>query len=145
MYFSRSAFVGAMLALSTPVLAQDVTPDTVLATVNGVDITAGHMAAAKGRLPDQYRSLPDDALFTGLLDQLVQQQALGKDHTEFSPASQFALDNETRSLKAGEILQDRVDAELTEEAIRHELEGNICRCTGYHNIVKSIQQAAAEM
>jgi len=35
--------------------------------------------------------------------------------------------------------------ELTEDAIRHELEGNICRCTGYHNIVKSIQQAATEM
>ena len=35
--------------------------------------------------------------------------------------------------------------DLTEEAIRHELEGNICRCTGYHNIVKSIQQAASEM
>ncbi len=35
--------------------------------------------------------------------------------------------------------------ELTEDAIRHELEGNICRCTGYHNIVKSIQDAAAKM
>ena len=35
--------------------------------------------------------------------------------------------------------------ELTEAAIRHELEGNICRCTGYHNIVRSIQQAATEM
>lgn len=35
--------------------------------------------------------------------------------------------------------------ELTERAIRHELEGNICRCTGYHNIVKSIQEAAARM
>ncbi|WP_108260722.1 (2Fe-2S)-binding protein [Mangrovicoccus ximenensis] len=35
--------------------------------------------------------------------------------------------------------------ELTEHAIREELEGNICRCTGYHNIVKSIQQAAGEM
>ena len=35
--------------------------------------------------------------------------------------------------------------ELTEDAIRHELEGNICRCTGYHNIVKAIRQAAAEM
>ena len=34
---------------------------------------------------------------------------------------------------------------LDEAAIRHELEGNICRCTGYHNIVKSIAQAAAEM
>ncbi|MCY4241656.1 MAG: (2Fe-2S)-binding protein [Rhodobacter sp.] len=35
--------------------------------------------------------------------------------------------------------------DLTEAAIRRELEGNICRCTGYHNIVKSIQQAAGEM
>ena len=34
---------------------------------------------------------------------------------------------------------------LDEDAIRHELEGNICRCTGYHNIVKSIAQAAGEM
>ena len=34
---------------------------------------------------------------------------------------------------------------LDEAAIRHELEGNICRCTGYHNIVKSIAQAAGEM
>ena len=35
--------------------------------------------------------------------------------------------------------------ELTSEAIRNELEGNICRCTGYHNIVKSIEDAAAKM
>ena len=35
--------------------------------------------------------------------------------------------------------------ELDEKAIRHELEGNICRCTGYHNIVKSIQAGAAKM
>ncbi|MEL6957743.1 MAG: 2Fe-2S iron-sulfur cluster-binding protein, partial [Pseudomonadota bacterium] len=34
---------------------------------------------------------------------------------------------------------------LTEDAIRHELEGNICRCTGYHNIVKAIQDAADTM
>ena len=30
----------------------------------------------------------------------------------------------------------------TEEEIRHGLEGNFCRCTGYHNIVKSIKAAA---
>ncbi len=34
---------------------------------------------------------------------------------------------------------------LTEEAIRHELEGNICRCTGYHNIVRAIEDAAQKM
>lgn len=34
---------------------------------------------------------------------------------------------------------------LDEATIRHELEGNICRCTGYHNIVKAVQAGAAEM
>lgn len=35
--------------------------------------------------------------------------------------------------------------ELTSDAIRHELEGNICRCTGYHNIVKAVETAASKM
>jgi carbon-monoxide dehydrogenase small subunit len=34
---------------------------------------------------------------------------------------------------------------LDEATIRHELEGNICRCTGYHNIVKAVQAGAANM
>ena len=33
----------------------------------------------------------------------------------------------------------------SEEEIRHGLEGNMCRCTGYHNIVKAVQYAAAKM
>ena len=33
----------------------------------------------------------------------------------------------------------------TEEQIRHQLDGNLCRCTGYHNIVKAIQYAAEKM
>ena len=33
----------------------------------------------------------------------------------------------------------------SEEEIRHALEGNFCRCTGYHNIVKSIKEAAGNM
>ncbi len=33
----------------------------------------------------------------------------------------------------------------TEDEIRHALEGNFCRCTGYHNIVKSVQYAAEKM
>ena len=34
---------------------------------------------------------------------------------------------------------------LSEQDIREGLEGNICRCTGYHNIVKSVQDAAQRM
>ena len=32
----------------------------------------------------------------------------------------------------------------TEEEVRHSLEGNLCRCTGYHNIVQSILDAAGQ-
>jgi carbon-monoxide dehydrogenase small subunit len=39
----------------------------------------------------------------------------------------------------------RHGANLDEATVRAELDGNICRCTGYHNIVKSILAAAAEM
>jgi carbon-monoxide dehydrogenase small subunit len=32
-----------------------------------------------------------------------------------------------------------------ETQVREALEGNLCRCTGYHNIVKAVQQGAAAM
>ncbi|MCI4661950.1 MAG: (2Fe-2S)-binding protein [Neomegalonema sp.] len=46
-------------------------------------------------------------------------------------------------MSASDLL--RVNANPSEGEIRHWLEGNICRCTGYHNIVKAIQHAAAEL
>jgi aerobic carbon-monoxide dehydrogenase small subunit len=39
------------------------------------------------------------------------------------------------------LLQD--NPAPTESEIRHALEGNLCRCTGYHNIVEAVQSAAA--
>ena len=46
-------------------------------------------------------------------------------------------------MTASDILKENPNP--SEEEIRHGLEGNFCRCTGYHNIVKSIQHAADEM
>ena len=51
-------------------------------------------------------------------------------------------------IMTGVDMVERYKAEgkpLTSDAIRAELEGNICRCTGYHNIVKSIEDAATKM
>ena len=42
-------------------------------------------------------------------------------------------------------LVNRKGHALDDKTIRHELEGNICRCTGYHNIVKSIAAGARAM
>src|SRR5688500_8283572 len=40
---------------------------------------------------------------------------------------------------------NRLGNDLDDKTIREELEGNICRCTGYHNIVKSIAAGAKAM
>jgi aerobic carbon-monoxide dehydrogenase small subunit len=44
-------------------------------------------------------------------------------------------------LATASLLADNPDP--TEEQIRHALEGNLCRCTGYHNIVEAVKTAAA--
>ena len=46
-------------------------------------------------------------------------------------------------MSAADLLQKNPNP--SEHEIREWLEGNICRCTGYHNIVKAIQAAAANM
>lgn len=47
-------------------------------------------------------------------------------------------------IMAGVDIVNRIP-DADEQTIREELEGNICRCTGYHNIVKAISAAAKEM
>ncbi len=46
-------------------------------------------------------------------------------------------------LSAYDLLQKNPNP--TEQEIRHGLAGNLCRCTGYHNIVKAVQYAAEKM
>jgi len=58
--------------------AEDVTADTVVSTVNGTEITVGHLITARARLPQQYQSMDDAVLFQGLLDQLVRQELLAQ-------------------------------------------------------------------
>ena len=46
---------------------------------------------------------------------------------------------------SGIDIVNRNGSDVSEETVRKELEGNICRCTGYHNIVKAIQAGAKNM
>ncbi|MTV26694.1 (2Fe-2S)-binding protein [Nitriliruptoraceae bacterium ZYF776] len=46
-------------------------------------------------------------------------------------------------MAAAGLLADEPDP--TEQEVRDGLEGNLCRCTGYHNIVKAVRRAAAEL
>ena len=116
--FLASVAMATVLAL--PVAAQEeTTVDTVVATVNGKDITVGHMIVARASLPEQYQQLPDEVLFTGILDQLIQQTALADTFEGDLPARvTLSIENETRSLTAGEVVE-RVMADVqTEDAIQ---------------------------
>jgi carbon-monoxide dehydrogenase small subunit len=42
-----------------------------------------------------------------------------------------------------DLVNDNPDP--SEDEVREGIEGNLCRCTGYQNIVRAVQQAAAEM
>lgn len=119
----RLTFVAALAvsaSLGFSATAQD-TPqlDTVVATVNGTDITLGHMIIARARLPEQYQQLPDDVLFTGILEQLVQQTALSDTFEGDLPARvELSLDNERRSLKAGEVIEQVMADPLDEDDVQ---------------------------
>lgn len=112
------AAMAAATFLVTPAVAQDITTDTVVATVNGTDITIGHMLIARDRLPPEYQQLPDELLFRGLLDQLVQQEAMRADRGDtLSKRGQLVMDNELRAQQVADIIEEAIAEEITDEAI----------------------------
>lgn len=119
--FKRTRVATAALILTTMMSqasAQDVTADTVVASVNGTDITLGHMIALRASLPEQYNQLPPQVLFDGLLDQLVQQSVLAQTVETASPVVKLQVENQERSLLANEALTAAVDGVVTEEAVQ---------------------------
>ncbi|MCB1356681.1 MAG: peptidylprolyl isomerase [Maritimibacter sp.] len=101
----------------SPAEMQHVTADTVVATVNGEDITIGHLVLARASLPQQYQALPNDVLFDGLIDQLIQQTVLGQAMGEMTTRAQVQLDNERRSIVAAEQIGKVVSEAVTEDAV----------------------------
>jgi peptidyl-prolyl cis-trans isomerase C len=113
------AMAGAFAATcALPTWAQDTTADTVVATVNGTDITLGHMIVLRESLPQQYQSLPDDVLFKGILDQLVQQTALELSVTDPAKRDRLALENDRRGYLSGVALQAVVQGAVTDAALQ---------------------------
>ncbi len=108
------------VSMSLPAIAEEApSANTVMATVNGVEITLGHMLVAKATLPEQYQQLPNEVLFEGILDQLVQQTALQQSFDGDLPARVgLSLDNEERSLIAGEAVEAILETAVTAESLQ---------------------------
>lgn len=120
-HFKMASLVLAAALAPLPALAEEQTPNsaTVVATVNGTEITLGHMAAARSGLPQQYLQLDDEVLFNAILDQLVNQTILASRFEGEVPAPvQRRLENERRSLVASTVIEQIVEEKLTEDALK---------------------------
>lgn len=114
-FWSISALV---IAMASPGLAQEVTTDTVVASINGEDITVGHLIVARGDLPPQYINLPDEVLYEGLLENLIQQTILAQAAGDPLPqAAVLALENDRRGVLAGTVIDLTIQAAVTEDVI----------------------------
>ena len=103
-------------ALSLPAAAQDAA--TVVARVNGTDITLGHVIALREMLPPQLQGAPDDRLFPALVNQLVDQELLAQSlGGALAPGDRTRLDNQTRGFLSGVALSAAIDLAVTEPNI----------------------------
>ncbi|MEC8579818.1 MAG: peptidylprolyl isomerase [Pseudomonadota bacterium] len=147
----RVSGLAMMLALPVAAHAQDeVTADTVVATVNGVEIKLGHMLMVRAGLPEQYQQMPDTVLWDGILDQLIQQEVLAQQPEAVETNRvKLALENERRALVASERLAVVSQDLVTDEAIEAkyaELFGSVEPKLEYnanHILVETEEEAAA--
>jgi len=117
------ASAAIIVAATLPLSAQEPEVDagTVLATVNGNDITVGHLVAMRARLPAEYQELPAQVLFDGMLEQLVQQQVLADVASDdMSSATRLGLENERRAFLAATYVEDVAMAEISDEELQAE-------------------------
>ena len=115
------AALGLAVTLAMPAQAQDAS--TVVATVNGKNITIGHMIIARASLPEQYQQLPDSVLFDGILKQLIEQSLLADDFDgELPKRIGLQLENEERSLIAGERVESILGQVLSDAAVQKEFD-----------------------
>ncbi|MBV1867623.1 MAG: peptidylprolyl isomerase [Marinosulfonomonas sp.] len=118
-----AAAIAGFAPASAQETATSTTADTVVATVNGTDITIGHMIVMRGSLPEQYQQLTDEALFEGLLDQMVQQTVLAQTLSEPTLGMALRQENELRAMMAGEVLNNALKDVVSDEALQAAFDG----------------------
>jgi peptidyl-prolyl cis-trans isomerase C len=116
--FSTIICAGLVSVAAQMAIAEEPNMNTVVATVDGKEILLGEMIISRAQLPQQYLQLPDEVLWEGVLDQLIQQQLLANAIEKIPARVELAISNDRRGLLAAELI-DALSAELiTDEAIQ---------------------------
>ena len=116
-FYTLLRATGLAVSVAMPAAAQDAS--TVLATVNGKDITLGHVIALQNNLPEQYRQLEDGVLYNGILEQLVQQTALADEMSNnMTKSLELGLENEQSAFLASQFVAQVGSADIAEDALK---------------------------
>ncbi|WP_170564181.1 peptidylprolyl isomerase [Ruegeria atlantica] len=110
----------ALAAVMAMPLAAETKPDadTVVANVNGDEITLGHVIASVAALPPNYAEIEDDVLYEFVIEQLIQQQLLAQQQDDLNRLNQLGLENEGRSMRAVQTVNALLGDVVTDEAIQ---------------------------
>lgn len=150
------AFAAALLIITSPAPSsaqQPVTPDTVVATVDGATITEGDLAIAAGELREQLAQVPEDQRRSQLVELLVEIKLAAK------AAEVLALDKDPAAVKRlqhvreralrVEFIRARIISPVTEELVRKRFQEEVAKFQGAdeysarHILVKTEDEAKA--
>lgn len=146
--------VALLGCLGLPALAENapgaLNADTVVAKVDGTEITLGMMVTVRNSLPAEYQQLPDDVLFNGILDQLIQQTALAKvGEGMMTHRDEIALEVDRRAYLAGMLLDYTASRAVDEEKLKAAYDAKFAKAEpsrefhAAHIIVASEEEAKA--
>ena len=116
-----AAALAAFLFTIPPAAAQqqpETDPTRVLVTVNGVDITLGHVIVARAKLPSQYDNASPTELMRAVLDQLIRETLLMQ-AADDSPSAlgEVILENTRRTVLAGDAANPILTGEVPPERL----------------------------
>ncbi|MEL6607299.1 MAG: peptidylprolyl isomerase [Pseudomonadota bacterium] len=109
----------ALTATLSPALvaAEGETIDTVVATVNGEELTVAHILDIRRQLPAEYNTLTDGQLYEGILGQLIQQRVLAANAVA-PDWLESAMENERASLLAGAKVDELAQIDVSETDVQ---------------------------
>ena len=125
----KHALAALVLIAPTPLLAQSdeapkSTGETVVARVNGEEITLGDIVALRSELPAQYQAMPDLSLYNGLIQQYASQillrQAAEKSGLADRPEAQRGLRIQRTSYLAELYIRQRMTEQLSKDVVELE-------------------------
>ena len=97
--------------------AQDLNESTVIAKVNDKEIKLGHLILTAKNLPENYKDLPNDYIFNLILDQIIKQEIISQNYNGSDVILNLNLDNQKRTLRASQAMNDILNGYPTEEEL----------------------------